>query len=273
MLQVFIVVFREVIEIALIVGMLTAATKGIDNRGRYITFGLIFGTIGAIVLAFAMDSISQMMDGDGQEVFSGVVLMSAAALITWTVIWMQKHAKTLSGELKNLASSVKLGDKSIISLFLVTALAVLREGAEIVLFTYGYYLSGLSFFQLSLGLVCGILCGALCGIALFYGMMKLFGKYFFKITTWILIFLSCAIFSQGVGYLVNVEVVPAIIDPIWDSSNILLQSSFVGKILNIFIGYVDQPSATVLIAYLLNLTVLLVGLKVTKVEVNRNERH
>lgn len=264
MLQVFIVVFREIIEVALIVGILTAATKDIYQRDRYIIGGLVAGVIGAICLAFAMDGISGMLDGDGQEVFNGLVLISAALLVTWTVIWMQKHAKSLSGELKSLANKVRTGDKTILSLFLVTALAVLREGSEVVLFTYGIYMSGISFLQLLIGLASGILCGSLCGLALYYGMMKLFGRYFFKVTTWILVFLSCAIFSQGVGYLVNVELLPAIIDPIWDSSSILSDQSVFGKVLNIFIGYVDQPSATVLIAYLLNLSVLIIGLNLSK---------
>lgn len=264
MLQVFIVVFREIIEISLIVGILTAATRGIAQRNSYIISGLLAGIAGAIVLAFVMDNISAMLDGDGQEVFNGLVLIFAASLITWTVIWMQKHAKSLSGELKNLANKVRAGDKAIISLFFVTMLAVLREGAEIVLFTYGIYMTGISFFQLIIGLFSGVFCGAVCGLGLYYGMMKLFGKYFFKVTTWILVFLSCAIFSQGVGYLVNAEVLPAIIDPIWDSSAILSDQSIFGKVLNIFIGYADQPSAMVAIAYLANLSVLLIGLNLSK---------
>lgn len=266
MLQVFIVVFREIIEISLIIGILSAATKGILYRERYIAGGLMLGVLGSVALAYTMDNISSMVDGDGQEIFNGIVLILASLLITWTVIWMQKHSKSLSGELKALANKVRTGDKTILSLLLVTTLSVLREGSEIVLFTYGIFMTGISFAQLMMGFFAGMLCGSLCGLALYYGMMKIFGRYFFKITTWILVFLSCAILSQGVGYLVSVEVVPSIIDPIWDSSGLISDQSIVGKILNICIGYIDQPSATVVIAYIVNFLVLMAGLFFHKIK-------
>ncbi len=271
MFQILIVVFREVLEIALIVGILTAVTKGIVNRERYILSGLVFGVIGAIILAFAMDSISAMLDGDGQEIFNGVILICASILISWTVIWMQQHAKSLSGELKNLANSIKTGNKSLISLLVVVTLSVLREGSEIVLFTYGYYLTGISLANVALGLVFGLALGATCGFALYFGMLRAFGKYFFKITTWILVFLACTISSQGISFLVNVDLVPAIIDPAWNISHILSQKSTFGAILNAFIGYSDSPSGTQLLVYLMNFTILVIGLRVNNRKLNSNK--
>ncbi len=260
MLQILIVVFREVLEIALIVGILTAVTKGIEKRDRYILSGLTLGILGAILLALTMDTISSALDGYGQEVFNGLVLISASILISWTVIWMQQHAKSLSGELKNLANSIKTGKKSLISLLVVVFLSVLREGSEVVLFTYGYYLSGTSLANVTAGLIFGISLGTICGFALYFGMLKIFGRYFFKITTWILVFLACAIFSQGVSFLVNANIIPPIIDQMWDSSQILPQTSTLGNILAAFIGYSDSPTGAQFIAYLSNFTILTIGL-------------
>lgn len=268
MLQILIVVFREILEIAIIVGILTAATRGIPHRTKYIISGAALGIIGSLALAFAMDEISSMLDGRGQEIFSGVVLICAAVLISWTVIWMQQHAKSLSGEMKNLANSVKKGKKSMVSLLLVVFLSILREGSEIVLFSYGYYLTGMAVSSIVLGLVLGLILGTVCGVALYFGMLKIFGRYFFKVTTWVLVFLACAISSKGIYYLINAEVIPAIIEQVWDSSAILSQKSTFGNILHIFIGYVDRPTGMEIVAYITNFTVLAIGLNIHNNKLN-----
>ena len=268
MLQILIVVFREVLEIAIIVGILTAATKGIPNRARYILAGMALGVCGSLALALAMDEISSMLDGRGQEIFNGVILICAAILISWTVIWMQQHARSLSGEIKNLANSVKEGQKSMISLLIVVFLSILREGSEITLFSYGYYLTGMTVSNIILGLVLGLILGTACGVALYFGMLKIFGRYFFKVTTWVLVFLACAICSKGVYYLVNAEVLPVIIEKVWDSSLILSQKSTFGNLLHIFIGYADRPTGMEVIAYILNFTILATGLNISNNKLN-----
>ncbi|MFM6972585.1 MAG: FTR1 family protein, partial [Alphaproteobacteria bacterium] len=109
--QIAIVVFREILEIALILGILTTATKEVEGRTKAILSGLFLGLIFAIILAFFTDKISMALDGMGQEFFNGLILLSASFMIAWTVLWMQKHAKSLSGELKRLGASVKDGKK------------------------------------------------------------------------------------------------------------------------------------------------------------------
>ena len=264
MLQIAIVVFREILEIALIVGILTAATKDIEGRTKWILGGIGLGILGAVILALFTDQISDSLDGMGQEFFNGLVLVSASIMISWTILWMQKHAKTLSGELKRLSTSVKKGTKPPYVLAIVVLLAVLREGAEIVLFTYSYYISGTTVNSISSGLIAGIIGGTAVGIALYLGMLKAFGKYFFTVTTWILVFLSCSIIAQGTGFWVNAEIIPSLGDPVYDSSNLLSQQSLFGKFLHVFFGYLDRPTGSQLIAYFVNLGILVTGLKIAK---------
>ncbi len=272
MIQILIVVFREILEIALVIGILTAVTRGIEHRGKYILAGLLLGVLGAISLAFAMDNISAMLDGDGQEIFNGTVLICASVLISWTVIWMQQHAKSLSGELKNFANSIKTGNRSLISLLAAVMFSVLREGSEIVLFTYGYYLTGIAITNVAFGVILGIISGTLCGFALYYGLLKIFGRYFFKVTTWILIFLACSVAAQGISFLVSAEVIPAIVDQVWDSSAILSQSSTLGSILNAFIGYSDSPSGAQLAIYVVNFLIIVIGLNLSNKDLNSSKK-
>jgi high-affinity iron transporter len=264
MFQIAIVVFREVLEISLIIGILTAATKEILGRGKWILSGLFLGILASLILAFSTDKISESLDGMGQEFFNGLILISAALMIGWTVLWMQKHAKSISGELKRLSNSVREGKKPLYALLIVVFLSVLRESAEIVLFSYSYFVSGTSIADIIFGLVAGIAFGAAAGLALYSGILKAFGKYFFIVTTWLLIFLAAAIAAQGIGFWINAQIVTAFVNPAFDASQILSDQSFVGKILHIFFGYIDKPAGAQLIAYFSTLGVLILGLRIAK---------
>lgn len=264
MLQIAIVVFREILEIALILGILLAATKEIKNRSSWIVGGLIIAIILSIILAFFTDKISESLDGMGQEFFNGLILLSAAFMIGWTVIWMQKHAKSISGELKRLSNSVREGKKPLYILSIVVLLSALREGIEIVLFSYSYYISGYKISDIIFGIIVGSFLGCAVGIALYFGILKAFGKYFFSITSWLLIFFACGIATNGIGFWIDAGIVPAFGNPAINLSLILSQESLLGKFLNIFFGYIDRPAGTQIIIYLTTLIVLGMSLKIAK---------
>lgn len=264
MLQIAIVVFREILEISLILGILTAATKDIAGRTKWILSGLGLGVIASFLLALSTDKISDSLGGTGQEFFNGLILLSAATMIGWTVLWMQKHAKSISGELKRLGNSIRDGKKPLYILLVVVFLSVLRESAEIVLFTYSYYISGTPLSEISFGLITGIIFGSIAGAALYFGIIKASGKYFFIVTTWLLIFFAAGIAAQGIGFWINAEIVPALGNPVFDVSNILSEQSYFGKFLQIFFGYNDHPAGAQVITYFAMLAVLVVGLKIAK---------
>lgn len=264
MLQIAIVVFREILEIALIIGILSAATKDIKGHGKWIGSGLMLGILTSFFIAFSTDKISESLDGMGQEFFNGMILLAAAFMISWTTIWMQKHARSISGELKKLSNSVREGKKPLYVLLIVVFLSTLREGTEIVLFSYSYYLSGTKIFDIIMALLTGLICGGAIGLALYLGILKAAGKYFFTVTTWILVFLSAGIAAQGIGFWINAGLVPALGNPLFDISHILSEQSFLGKFLHMFFGYMDRPAGMQVVTYVVNLGLLVVGLKVAK---------
>ena len=264
MFQIAIVVFREILEISLILGILSAATKEIPGRAKWILGGLSLGAIASIILALFTDNISNSLNGQGQEFFNGLVLLSAAFMISWTVIWMQRHAKSISSELKRLSNSIREGKKPLYILLIVVFLSTMREGMEVVLFTYSYYISGAAISDIISGLLIGTLFGCAAGLALYLGIIKAFGKYFFIVTTWLLVFLASGISAQGIGFWINAGIVPALANPAIDLSNILSDQSFFGKFLHIFFGYIDQPAGAQLIIYFVNIFVLVLGLRVAK---------
>jgi high-affinity iron transporter len=261
MLKIAIIVFREILEIALVISVLVAATKGMSGRKKWIFSGIGLGILGATLLAIFTDNISNSFEGSGQEIFNSSILLASSAMISWTVIWMTKYGKKVSANLKQLGKSVLDGDKSLIALMPVVAFAVLREGAEIVLFSYGSFVSGDKISDLILGAIFGLVCGLMVGFGLYFGLLKVLGKHFFSVTSWLLVFLAAGMVCQAVGCLSNANLVPEIIYPVWDSSFLVSEDGLLGKVLHALFGYISKPSASQLIAYITTLLLLAIGLK------------
>ena len=130
------IVFRESLEAALIISIMAAATRGIPSRGRWMLAGVLAGLCGATVVAAGMGAMSDMAEGMGQELFNAAILILAVGMLAWHNIWMSIHGREMAAKAQSAARSVKEGTREGSVIFLVIALAVLREGAETVLFLY-----------------------------------------------------------------------------------------------------------------------------------------
>src|ERR1051325_146941 len=103
------IVFREVLEAALIVGIVAAATRGISGRGRIIGAGLALGLLGAGLVAAMADVIAGLARGVGQEVFNASVLGVAVVMLAWHNIWMSAHGRALAASAKTMSGEVRSG--------------------------------------------------------------------------------------------------------------------------------------------------------------------
>ena len=137
MLGSLIIVFREVLEAGLVVGIMLAITKGVRHSGRWIAIGVSTGVLGAALVAGLTSYIGQLFNGSGQEIFNAVILLFAVIMLGWHNIWMSVHGQNMASEARNLGHAVATGEEELKVLALVIALTVLREGSEIVLFLYG----------------------------------------------------------------------------------------------------------------------------------------
>src|SRR6201996_272304 len=134
MLGALIIVFREVIEAGLIVGIVLAVTKGLAGGRFAIAMGVLVGVVGASLVAAFAGAIGEALAGVGQEVFNASILLIAVAMLTWHNVWMASHGRELATEVKEVGAQVRAGRRSIAALGVVVAVAVMREGSEIVLF-------------------------------------------------------------------------------------------------------------------------------------------
>src|SRR5512142_570898 len=160
MLGALIIVFREMIEAGLIVGIVMAATQGVAGRGRWIAIGIGGGLAGAAIVASFAGVISQAFEGSGQELFNAGVLGLAVVMLMWHNAWMARHGREIAAEMRSIGTAVSEGAKPLTALAVVVGLAVLREGSEVVLFLYGIFAQGTSGLSLLSGGVLGIIAGA-----------------------------------------------------------------------------------------------------------------
>lgn len=256
-----VIVFREVFEIVLIMGMVLAATRGIPHRGKSIVIGFTAGIAGAGLIAFLTDYISSLAEGVGQEYFNATILFVAAGFIGWTLLWMKKHSHEMKANIRHVGDAIVKGDLPYITLSVIIALSILREGSEIVLFSYGMLASGLSFASLMAGAAIGFTGGAIVGGLLYKGLISLPLKQFFQITSAILMLLVAGMVSQAFGFLTSAGAFESLSGIVWNTSAILPESGFIGQTLGVLIGYTARPSAIQIIAYLTTIGGLYLMLK------------
>src|SRR3954465_9377198 len=183
MLAALIIVFREVFEAGLIVGIVLAVTRSVPGRDRWIGGGVLAGALAAGVVAIFAGAISRLFAGMGQELCNAAILCVAVVMLTWHNVWMARHGSELAGELRSAGQAVVDGSKSLLALAVVVGVAVLREGSEVVLFLYGVLAGGDSGWSVALGGFGGLALGALVCILTYFGLVRIPMRTLFATTT------------------------------------------------------------------------------------------
>jgi high-affinity iron transporter len=258
MLGALIIVFREVIEAGLIVGIVMAVTKGMAGTRVVVALGILAGLIGAALVAAFAGALSQAFAGIGQEVFNASILIVAVLMLTWHNIWMASHGRELAGEVKKVGQEVRSGARPIYALGVVCAVAVMREGSEVALFLYGLVASsGTTGWDLLLGSAIGLALGVAVTAVTYLGMLTIPPRYLFGVTTTLITLLASGLAGQAVVFLQQAGVITAFAETAWDTSAILSDTSLFGRVLHTLVGYADQPSVLQVIVYFATLTGIL----------------
>lgn len=265
MFGVAVIVFREVLEAALIIGVVAAASRGIAGRVRALGAGIGAGVLGAVLVAVFAESISHAARGIGQELFNAIVLGLAVLMLAWHSIWMAQHGAAMAADARRVTHDVRQGARGLSAIVLVAALAVLREGAETVLFLYGMAAGGnLGAASVAAGGALGLCAGAAVGLALYGGLLRIPVRYFFSVTGALVLLLAAGLAGQMARFLVQADVLPGLLDPLWDTSWLLGTQSVIGSFLKVMIGYDPRPSATQMLFYGVTLVLILVGAKLAR---------
>ena len=262
MLPALLIVFREVFEAGLIVGIVMAVTSGVPRRGRWVAGGVAAGVLGACVVALFAGGLSELFGGNGQELFNAGILGFAVLMLGWHNVWMARHGRELAAEMRAAGAAVVAGSKSLAALALVVTIAVLREGSEVVLFLYGVAAAqGGAGVGMAIGGVIGLVLGALVCLLTYLGLITIPMRYLFGVTSTLIALLAAGMAAQAIAFLEQADVVTALDRTVWDTSWILSDESLPGRALHTLIGYVDQPTGMQLIVYAATLAVIAVLMK------------
>jgi len=257
MLAAAVIVFREVLEAALLIGVVAAATRAVPGRNRWLAAGMLAGLAGAGAVALGTARIAELAGGIGQELFNAAVLGIAVAMLAWHNLWMSSHGAALAADARSVGSAISSGRRECSVLLVVVGLAVLREGAETVLFLYGIAASegGASLPMLAGGLA-GIAAGVAVGYVLYAGLLRIPLRWFFAATGVLVLFLAAGMASQAARFLIQADVVPSLAAPLWDTSTLLPQTSIAGTLLHSLVGYEAQPAGMQILFYLVALVAI-----------------
>jgi len=257
MLAALVIVFREAMEAGLIVGIVMAATRDVPGRGKMVALGVAAGVAGACVVAAFAGEIGALFDGVGQEVFQASVLTLAVLMLGWHTIWMSSHGRKTAQEMRALGASVRDGTQSLTALSVVIGVAVLREGAEVVLFLYGITAGGdSSAGSMAIGGAMGIAGGAALAWLMYRGLLAIPAHRLFAVTSGLIMLVAAGLASQAIGIFQRAGYAEVLDQPLWDTGWLLRESSLLGKLLHTLIGYTDQPNGLQLITYALTLSLI-----------------
>lgn len=245
--QVLFIVWRESVEAMLVVGILYSWLRATPEGKRGLTYlwgGVAAGLALAVALALVLLGVSTWLSDEGQEWFQAIMSLAACALVVQMVVWMKKHGRTLKGELESGARASVANDNWW-GLFVLVAIAVAREGSETVVFLYGTVSAGeggSDMLKLALAGIAGFVVALLTFWLLQLGGKLITWRRFFRVTEILLLLLAGALLVGGLDHLISLDVLPTIVDPVWDSSWLLSDSTGVGKVLADFAGYRALPA-------------------------------
>jgi high-affinity iron transporter len=250
MLATLLIVFREVIEAGLIVGIVLAASKGVPKRGLWVGYGVAAGLAGACLVAGFAGEIASLFSGSGQEFFDASILLLAVFMLTWHNVWMAGHGREMAREMKTVGAAVMRGERPLTALAIVVGVAVLREGSEVVLFLYGIASQGgTSQAAMLTGGALGLAAGAAVTALMYYGLLAIPAGRLFSVTAWLITLLAAGMAAQAVLFIQQAGYLQVLMRTVWDTSWLLSQDSIPGRLLHTLVGYNDQPNGLQLIVY------------------------
>ncbi len=268
MISALIIVFREVIEAGLIVGIVLAATAGVPTRSRWVAIGVAAGILGACLVAAFAGELANLFEGSGQEFFNASILLLAVCMLTWHNVWMASHGREMARELKAAGHQVKTGERTLTALAIVVGVAVLREGSEVVLFLYGIAAQGgTSATAMVVGGGLGLVAGAAVSALMYFGLLTIPAGKLFQVTSGLITLLAAGMAAQAVIFLQNGGWLLYFTGTVWDTSWLLSEGSIAGKLLHTLVGYSEAPNGAQVIAYIATIAVIVALMRMV------NKRH
>ncbi|MGB4802399.1 MAG: FTR1 family protein [Anaerolineae bacterium] len=265
MLPAFLLALREGLEAALIVGIVLGVLRKLGHNRQQVSVwqGAVAAIAVSLVAALLLYAVGLKMEGSAEQIFEGVTMLLAAAILTWMIFWMQTQGRRINRELETgvrQAVSGMGGNKGHWALFSVAFIAVLREGIETALFLTAttFTVGGQATL---LGALLGLSAAAALGYILFTTTRQLNVKRFFQVTSVLLILFAAGLVAHSIHEFNEVGWIPAVVEHLWDTNGLLDENSGLGLIIKALFGYNGNPSLTEVLGYVVYWAALIFGVR------------
>jgi len=213
MLQTFIITLREGVEASLVIAIAIAYLK---KTGRLELLSTVYQAISAAVLASFVLAWVFTRFRVTEEAYEGWTYIASAIFVATMVIWMNRHAKHMKGEIE---THLQGSSGSRWGIFLFVFLMIFREGVETVLMLSAASLNTSGILEL-FGSALGLGLAVLFGVSFIRGTIRVNLRSFFKMTTVILMVVAVQLLISGLHELSEGQIIPgsqtemAVIGPI-----------------------------------------------------------
>ncbi len=255
MIATFVLFLREGLEASLIVSILFAALRQLDQMGkaRAVWTGVGLAILGSLLGGLALYVfVHEYADTTFQTIFETITYLVAVVLLTTMTFWMQKHSRTMKREITAKASAAGSG----FAFGLLAFTTVGREGLESAFFTLAF-----AFQTNAVLLLTGALLGMLSAVGLCVLIYKLGYRLdyrlFFRVMGILLLFFAAGLLSDAVQNVQQLGWLTFGTTPLWNTAHILSEDSVLGDLLHGIIGYAQAP--TVLQGLLYTTYLVIVG--------------
>ncbi|MFB0507451.1 MAG: FTR1 family protein [Thermodesulfobacteriota bacterium] len=251
------ITFRETLEAALVISVMMAFLNrtGQQIYKRYVWWGVLAGIMASFGFAFLFNAYFGGFSGRGEEIFEGLMMFVAAALLTFMIFWMMRQKQIVSELEGRVAQEIE--ESHVFGLFLLALTAVLREGVETVIFLKAATLLTGGFH--AWGAVMGIGGAVLVASIFFLEIKRVPIKRFFQITSLILILFAAGLVAHGIHELQEAGLLPIIVGHLYDMNWIINERGPLGEVLKSLFGYNGNPSLLEVAGYLGYLTFALIS--------------
>jgi high-affinity iron transporter len=271
-LPTFIITLREGVEAALVIGIVFAYLKkaGQTHLKHWIYVGISAGVAVSVMAGVAFEWVIKSLGAANQQyagaiepLMEGVFGLLAIGLLSWMLVWMSRHAKTLKQEVETaVGSALQTDAQAGWGIFWLVFFAILREGFETVLFIASKFQQGI---VPTFGAVAGVVTASLIGLLLFKWGMRLNIRKFFAVMGILLLLIiaglvvtSLARFDQAINAVAQINresqgmcffyerfAKPAdkdcILGPmVWNFSKVMPEEQFPGIVFAALFGYVQR---------------------------------
>lgn len=245
-----VITFRETLEAALVVGIVLAFLSRVNQKrfSRYVYLGVAAAVIGSIFTAVAFQLVAGGFEGRAEQVFEGSTMVVAALLLSWMILWMFRQRMSIKRHVEEKVSkAVEKQEK--LELFLLSFVAVLREGVETVIFLGAATFAGGSRANVAVGGVAGIAVALGVSYLFFTAAKKVNLRLFFNVTSVLLVLFAAGLVAHGVHEFQEAGILPATIEHVWNTNWLLDEKAFVGSLAKSLFGYNSDPSLLEVAAY------------------------